>query len=505
MTFFDLLHKIEWVDVKPHIERHLTECHGMKLSDYERLYDRLRKSAPARWIRPGTFRFYLNIDCLFYHDWEDISHDTIDGFGHYVANHAFGLPWEIALATRVEQLGYLHLSDTEWAAYCLWEISREKIEREVPRSMRYFLQGRHKPHFLNFGQFHINYKIKRLCKRLASPCPPMESDKARLRKRLRRIEATILRITGKDMDQLVSKRISEKKRERIGNLIGERKVLLDRMFAATPAEVERMERVNSLLLDLTGQMYRRSAELYRKVLTSTCDRTFDDDVLINSSLRYNCNDEESVLSMTNDRYYGSDFFRMLNIIDWLYSCGTEGFRLPEIEAIWGKTVDLKDNPSKSDAELDFVDNFNDGTTWAEASLDHPALRHICICHAVHDICTHKDYSIPDLLRMNDFWCEVKITHQHIVEQDGRRWQWWMHCPFEEFRDKFRAEAEHRPDTWRLGQYIVNRTKQIFPEAVRALVEFQSSAWEANNCFNDDEKVDAYLRRLYDTLQKRIES
>lgn len=55
MTFFDLLHKIEWVDVKPHIERHLTECHGMKLSDYERLYDRLRKSAPARWIRPGHF------------------------------------------------------------------------------------------------------------------------------------------------------------------------------------------------------------------------------------------------------------------------------------------------------------------------------------------------------------------------------------------------------------------------------------------------------------------
>ncbi len=500
MTFFDLLHKVSWTDVKPYIERHLSECHEMKLSDFERFYDQLRESAPDRWIRPGTFRFYLDIDCLYYREWADIAHDTIDCHGRYVANHAFGLPWEISLATRVEQFGGLYLSDKEWAAYCLWKMSEEKIEREVPLQMWGFFRKRHKPRFLNVGRFRLNYKIKHLSKRLAPPCPPMESDKAKIRKRLRRIEAKILRITGKDMERLSFERISRGKIKRVGDLISKRKALLDQMFAATQEEVERMERVNSLLLDLTGQMYSRSAELYRKILTSTYDRTFDDDVVIDSSLRYNCDDADSVLPMTNDRYYGSDFLRMLQIIDRLYACGADGFESPEIEKIVCGDIDLKEEPLGCDTK--FVDDLNDGTTWAEASLDQPAFRHICICYAVHDICTHKYYSIPDLLRMNDFWCEVKITHQHIVEQDGRRWQWWRYCSFEEFRDKFRAEAEHRPDTWRIGQYIVNRTEQIFPEAVRSLAEFQSPEVAAKDCFNNDEKIDAYLRCLFDRLRAK---
>ena len=57
------------------------------------------------------------------------------------------------------------------------------------------------------------------------------------------------------------------------------------MFAATPEEVERMEQVNTLLLQLTQQMYRRSAELYRKVLGATYDKTFDDDVEVEGSLK----------------------------------------------------------------------------------------------------------------------------------------------------------------------------------------------------------------------------
>ena len=44
------------------------------------------------------------------------------------------------------------------------------------------------------------------------------------------------------------------------------------------------------------------------------------------------------------------------------------------------------------------------------------LEDICICHAVHDICTHKPYSIPDLLRMNDFWVEAEVTFQHFASQ-----------------------------------------------------------------------------------------
>ena len=421
MTLCDLLHKVTWAEVQPYIKQHLVECPGMKLSDYERMFERLRCMAPERWIVPGVFRFYVSPDTPYNREWKDIAHDTISATGYYVTDHAFGVPWAVAVATRIEQAGNLYLSDAEWAAYCLWEMSREKIEREIPKSMHCFRNKNKPPLLRRLGWLLTDYRIKRLYKRLNTPVPSMDSDKAKLRKRLQRIEAAILRITGKDMDRLSVRHVPEKKRERIGELIGVRQMLLNRMFVATPEEVERMEQVNTLLLQLTRQMYRRSAKLYRKVLDTTRDKTFDDDVVVEGSLKYGCNGPESVLHLTNDHYYGSDFTRMLQIIDWLYACDVDGFEIEEIECTSLESIDPDNDPSMSDAELGFADDSDDGTTWAEGWLDHPAFKHICICHAVHDICTHKSYSIPDLLRMNDFWCEVKITHQHIVEQDGRRW------------------------------------------------------------------------------------
>lgn len=492
MTLCDLLHKVTWEEVEPYIKQHLAECPGMKFSDYERMFEYLRSMAPERWIVPGVFRFYISPDTSYSREWKDIAHDTIGATGYYVTDHAFGVPWGVALATRIEQSGNLHLSDAEWAAYCLWEMSREKIEREIPKEMLCF-RNKNKSHFLRrLGWLLTDYKIKRLCKHLNTPVPPMDSDKAKLRKRLQRIEAAILRITGKDMDRLSVRLVPEKKRERIGELIGVRQVLLNRMFAATPEEVKRMEQVNTLLLQLTQRMHHRSAELYRRVLDVTYDKTFDDDVVVEGSLKYNYDGPESVLHLTNDHYYGSDFTRMLQIIGWLYACDVDEFQPEEIECTSSGSIDPDDNPSMSDAELGFADDFDDGSTWAEGLLDHPAFKHICICHAVHDICTHKSYSIPDLLRMNDFWCEVKIIHQHIVEQDGSRREWWNSCSFEEFRKKLLLEAEHRPEEWRLGQYVVNRTSERFPDMVGKL---------KNDCFGDNQQINAYLHELFNKLKE----
>ncbi len=88
-------------------------------------------------------------------------------------------------------------------------------------------------------------------------------------------------------------------------------------------------------------------------------------------------------------------------------------------------------------ELRIKDDLNDGTTWYESVQ--PAaekLSHLCICHAIHDLSCHKPYSIPDILRMNDFCVEVKVSHKHWEEQDGCGWKWWERCSFEEFRDEF---------------------------------------------------------------------
>lgn len=314
-----------------------------------------------------------------------------------------------------------------------------------------------------------------------------------LRSRLQHVERRILRITGMNPDTSNWTR-SQQKLERVGELIDKRKWLLDRMFVGAPEEVARMERVNELLLDLTQQMYRRSAALHRKVLTATYDEAFDDVVMVEGTLRYSCDSDESVLCMTNDGYYGSDFVKMLSVIDWLYVYKCDGFQQPEIEQTICLNIEPDDNPNMSDKELGYENSLDDGTTWAEGPLWHPAFEQVCICHAVHDICTHKSYSIPDLLRMNNFWYEVKITHQHIVKQDGSRMEWWKRCTFEEFRDKLRAEAEQRPAEWRIGQFIFNRTSAIFPE------EAESLRGSVHDCFYDDANIDDYLRNIFDLLQ-----
>ena len=52
----------------------------------------------------------------------------------------------------------------------------------------------------------------------------------------------------------------------------------------------------------------------------------------------------------------------------------------------------------------------------------PELDSVCVCHAVHDICTHKDYSIPDLLRMDDFFVDVCLTNsaRNKTNYDGKK-------------------------------------------------------------------------------------
>ena len=102
----------------------------------------------------------------------------------------------------------------------------------------------------------------------------------------------------------------------------------------------------------------------------------------------------SVLEIEDDAYYGSDFTRMivlLAIVDRDYKCYDEiGQVNLSPRLVDGKVV----------SDDDIINDLDDGTTWAEAWLRHPKLNHLVICHAVHDICTHKNYSIPDLLRIN---------------------------------------------------------------------------------------------------------
>ena len=345
----------------------------------------------------------------------------------------------------------------------------------------------------------------------------MKNEKyTRLKEQVQKVEEKILAISGENVEYNMAWTRSQRKCEQVEHLIWKRKHLLDKMFIATHEEIKRMEQVNNRLYDLTQKMYARTEALYRKMVTTTYDPESDDDVEVEGSLKYTVNGQCSVLPMENDDYYGSDFYRMLTVIDWLYTCDV--LDLEEIEQCRCFLHPLDYRREMNSEELGLTDDLNDGTTWYESVQ--PAadkLSHLCICHAIHDLSDHKPYSIPDILRMNDFWIEVTAKHQHIVEQDGSRLHWWERCSFEGFRDKFVREAEqNRAPQIRLGQEIYNRTQSYFKDYFDSLTEDMPNVEKCKELFSDkiylhwrpqkdcfyiDENIDDYLREVYEFVRK----
>ena len=48
-----------------------------------------------------------------------------------------------------------------------------------------------------------------------------------------------------------------------------------------------------------------------------------------------------------------------------------------------------------------VNDLDDDETWAKGWLRNPKLDHIVMCHAIHDLATHRAFSVLDVLRLND--------------------------------------------------------------------------------------------------------
>ncbi len=92
--------------------------------------------------------------------------------------------------------------------------------------------------------------------------------------------------------------------------------------------------------------------------------------------------------------------------------------MADVSCDWSR---LKDKtPSATDEELECANIMDDEDSWAEGPLRHPKLAHIKICYALHALCTHMNWSIPDVLRINDFSIEVKLTVQQFSDQEKNR-------------------------------------------------------------------------------------
>lgn len=203
---------------------------------------------------------------------------------------------------------------------------------------------------------------------------------------LQETERAIKQIAGEPEDYYF-RRWSKAEMWQIDDLVHVRNWALDLMVQPTPNEVRRLEQQNDVLLRRTLDLHytkRQFEFLERKA------KAWADDCDLEAELLFAGCKPDEWLRMDEDEYYGSDFGYMLNLQSALYNRKNSY-----------NTIDS--------ARSEMLD---DGTSWAEGIfLRRPEFDHICICYALHSLCTHINYPIPDVLRMNNFLTEVTFRYE----------------------------------------------------------------------------------------------
>ena len=216
-----------------------------------------------------------------------------------------------------------------------------------------------------------------------------------LKATLQFVEDKINRIT--DNHTWVSKK---ELTEQVKELLSDRHFILGKMFRlhVTEQEVVRFREVNDHLLELTRKMFGEHMKLLESLKGNpVLSVTNWDDVVVESKL--DVDEDAKVLRFDDDDDYDSNFTQMIDAIAW-----TEDLEIHSCYTILGEKP-----------EPDHLDN-SSRWSWAEGCLDVPQFSGIGVCYAIHDLCTHKNYSVPDLLRIRSYSLQNIITGnwKHIV-------------------------------------------------------------------------------------------
>ena len=206
---------------------------------------------------------------------------------------------------------------------------------------------------------------------------------------------------------------SESERELLDDLLGLREVTLDEMMLhPTAAEVERLSKLNDKLYKLTLECFEQCRNLWLTLYRSPykVNNRFCYD--LEGTLRFEYADNDSVVHLENDDYYGSDFDYMIHLTDELIS--TKYGKHCKMDTMVNAAPSIFFSTEEALNEL--TDTLDDGTSWAEGYLHNKAYDHLCICYAMHALHTHEPWCLPDILRMDDFTINVKLNYERSVSE-----------------------------------------------------------------------------------------
>ena len=228
-----------------------------------------------------------------------------------------------------------------------------------------------------------------------------------MKQELRKIESKIINLVGSDLDVFKYDELSKAEKEEVKHLLRERRDILNEMFQPTEPNLAQFRKINDELYQLTMALNERVRKFIAKKEMLLDSPDFDDDYELEGTLNFVFNDETSIAHLANDDFYGSNFLVMLKTLYEVYSH-------TGIESI--VTINEHHGP------------LDDGESWFEGPFTRFAeFKDFIICYAVHNLTDHKLYSLPDLLRLNDFWSEVNFKAQSSTNQDGQHYDFKNQC------------------------------------------------------------------------------
>lgn len=221
---------------------------------------------------------------------------------------------------------------------------------------------------------------------------------------IKRIAGFLVDRDGRYVEPEWFRNFSSDEADKLVNLIGTRNMVLNEMMRPTPQEVERVRRLNDKLLRLSNEMKEnvRLIDQMQEHSESKIDERYRGD--LDGTLMFEYGDDDAVVDLDDDGYYGSDFHYMIHLISELVA-GDYQTGSPEIERESWNTVE-------------------DDTSWNDGSFSDHAYDGITICHALHTLADIQPYSVPDVLRMDDFVVRATLQYEREItntesKQDGR--------------------------------------------------------------------------------------
>lgn len=194
--------------------------------------------------------------------------------------------------------------------------------------------------------------------------------------------------------------------ERLVTCLRHRKYLINGNFKFTPQAVRHIERVNRILTESTVKVLQRSALLYRQMvkLKEQGEDDFLDEFNVDGTVAIEFNDEESVLILNEDENNGqSDYVAMADVLEYTQL----------VEALASVSFYYSDKMCSQPFDEEFEKAEMLKTNWNHKLLSAPELSGIeYFCEASYFLFVELNYSISDIIRINDFCNEVKVTHRN---------------------------------------------------------------------------------------------